>query len=58
MSNKELFKYIDTNHKDFYKEWYVESCELIIKETGKGMGEGDCLVFLHSYFNQVKSGKN
>ena len=57
MSDKGLFDFMDNNNKDFYKEWYVECCEMIVKETDKDMSKSDCMGFLHHYFNQVKSGE-
>ena len=57
MTHRELFDYIDNNDTKFYKKWYSDCCHFISNEIGKNMSEGDCLTFLHNYFNQIKNGE-
>ena len=57
MTDRELFDFLDDNHKKFYKKWYMECCEVITQHTKKNMSVGDCISFLHTYFNQVKMGR-
>jgi len=47
-----------TEDKHFYRQWFINTCEIICENQNKDMKEWEMSNLLSIYFNQLKGGKN
>jgi len=47
-----------TQDKHFYRQWFINTCEIICENQNRDMKEWEMSSLLECYFNQIKSGRN
>ena len=47
-----------TEDKHFYRQWFMNTCEIICIKENRDIKEWEMSNLLECYFNQIKSGRN